>query len=82
MAHVSSITQAVCEFTGGLDHFEVEADTVRALLAAIEQRFPGLGKFASEQMAIAIDGVLYQEALGEHLRPDSEVVLIPKISGG
>ncbi len=82
MAHVSSIAQAVCEFTGGLDHFEVEAETLRALLAACDQRYPGLGKYVREQMAVAIDGVLYQEGWGEPLRPDSEVVLIPKITGG
>jgi sulfur-carrier protein len=82
MAHVSSIAQTVREFTGGLDHFEIKADTVRALLTACDLRFPGLGEYVSQQMAIAIDGVLYQEVLGERLKPDSEVVLIPKIVGG
>ena len=82
MAQVSSVAQTVREFTGGLDQFEVEAGTVRALLAACELRFPGLGQYVSEHMAVAIDGVLYQEALGERLKPDSEVVLIPKITGG
>ncbi len=82
MVYVSSVAQVVREFTGGLDHFEVEAESVRALLTACDQRFPGLGKYVREHMAMAIDGVLYQEALGEHLRPDSEVVLIPKITGG
>jgi sulfur-carrier protein len=82
MVHVSSIVQAVREFTGGLDQFEIEANTVRSLLAACDQRFPGLGSYIRAQMAISIDGVLYQEALGERLKPDSEVVLIPRISGG
>jgi hypothetical protein len=33
-------------------------------------------------MAIAIDGEIYQDALGASLSNNSEVVLIPKISGG
>jgi sulfur-carrier protein len=82
MAQVSSVAQTVRDFTGGLDQFEVDAGTVRDLLAACELRFPGLGRYVSEQMAVAIDGVLYQEALGERLKPGSEVVLIPKITGG
>ena len=33
-------------------------------------------------MAIAIDGEIFQDALGAELQADSEIVLIPKISGG
>ena len=33
-------------------------------------------------MAVAIDGVIYQDAYGAKLAPDSEIVLIPKIAGG
>ena len=82
MAHVSSVAHPVHELTGGLAQFEIEAGSVRALIVAMDQRFPGLGQYVTEQMAIAIDGELHQEALGERLNPDSEVVLIPKISGG
>ncbi len=82
MARVSSIAHAVREFTGGLDAFELEARTVGELLRAMEQRFPGLGAHVREQMALAIDGEIHQDALAEPLRADSEVVLIPRIGGG
>jgi molybdopterin converting factor small subunit len=82
MARVSAVAQSVRQLTGGLDHFEVEAASVRELLAALEQRFPGLGRLASTEMAIAIDGDIHHDALGEALAPDSEVVLIPRIAGG
>ncbi|MEZ6028330.1 MAG: MoaD/ThiS family protein [Hyphomonadaceae bacterium] len=49
---------------------------------ALEQRFPGLGQLVEDEMSFAIDGEIYQDALSERLRPDSEVVLIPRISGG
>lgn len=82
MARVSSIAQRVREFTGGTDEIEVAAGTVRALLLALDARYPGLGEHVREHMAIWIDGELHQDALGEPLGADSEVVLIPKISGG
>jgi molybdopterin converting factor small subunit len=55
---------------------------VRALLAALEARHPGLGEHVRESMAIAIDGEIHQDALGEPLAADAEVVLIPRIGGG
>jgi molybdopterin synthase sulfur carrier subunit len=81
VAHV-----AVCSdcrvFTGGLAEFEVEADTVRRLILALEERFPGLGEFVDRKMAFAIDGEIHQDAWSSPLKPDCEVYLIPKIGGG
>lgn len=68
--------------TGGLRAFEVEAATVRDLLHQIEERFPGLGDLIDQRMAIAIDGVITQDAHGALLEPHSEVVLLPRIGGG
>ena len=82
MPTVSSITQQVRDLTGGLDSFEVQADSVRGLIAELERRYPGLGMLVSEKMAIAIDGEINQDALGTSLDADSEVVLIPRIAGG
>ncbi|MEY4099806.1 MAG: hypothetical protein RL300_977 [Pseudomonadota bacterium] len=82
MARVRTIAQSVRDLAGGLDHFEVEAPNVRALLAALEARHPGLGEHIKESMTIAIDGELYHEALNEPLKPDSEVVFIPLMTGG
>jgi molybdopterin synthase sulfur carrier subunit len=82
MPRVQSISSQVRDFTGGLDEFDVEARTIRALIRELDQRFPGLGEFIEEGMAIAIDGEIFQDALSAQLRECSEVVLIPKISGG
>jgi hypothetical protein len=35
-----------------------------------------------EKMALAIDGEIFQDAPGERLWSDCEVVLIPRIAGG
>lgn len=82
MARVITIAQSVRDLSGGLDHFEVEAPTVRALLAALDARYPGLDQHVRDTMAIAIDGELHHDAWEESLRPDAEVVIIPRMEGG
>lgn len=79
---VLSSGSSVHALTGGQTEFEVEATTFRRLVLELEQRFPGLGKQVEEGMAVAIDGEIFQDAYGAVLKPDSEIVLIPKIGGG
>jgi molybdopterin converting factor small subunit len=69
-------------FTGGKTELDVTADTFRRLIRELDQRYPGLGKQVEESMAVAIDGEIYQDAYAAPLKPDSEIVLIPKIGGG
>jgi molybdopterin converting factor small subunit len=82
MARVVSISSRVRELTGGLDTFNVDAGTVGGLIRALEARFPGLGALVENEMSLAIDGEVFQDALAEPLQPGTEVVLIPRISGG
>ncbi|OYX49035.1 MAG: hypothetical protein B7Y90_08935 [Alphaproteobacteria bacterium 32-64-14] len=82
MARVVSISSKVRDLTGGLDAFDVEAATVRGLIRALEAKFPGLGDLVENEMSLAIDGEIHQDAMLEPLSPGSEVVLIPRISGG
>ena len=82
MPHVLLTGIAARRFTGGLAEFDVEANTVRRMITELDRRFPGLGHQIDEGMAVAIDGVIYQDAYQTQLEPDSEVVLIPKIGGG
>ena len=69
-------------FTGGVTEFEVEGDTVRRVIEALDRLYPGFGEHIERRMAIAIDGEIHQDALFEPLAPDSEVFLIPRIGGG
>ena len=82
MPHVVAADASLHPFTDGLREFDVEADTVRRLIAALDRRFPGLGDHIDRRMAIAIDGEIHQDAGSAPLRPDSEVYLIPRIGGG
>jgi sulfur-carrier protein len=82
MARVRTIAQSVRDLAGGRDHFEVDAKNVRALLAALDARYPGLDAHVRETMFIAIDGEMHQNAWDEPLGPDAEVVFVPMIAGG
>ncbi len=70
------------QFTGGKTEFDVEATTFRKLIIELERKFPGLGNQVEESMAVAVDGEIFQDAYHVELRPESEIVLIPKIGGG
>ena len=69
-------------FTGGLEEIEVAADTFGRLVRELDARFPGLGQHVEEFMAVAIDGVIFQDAHAERLPENAEIVLIPKIGAG
>ncbi len=82
MPHVVAAGGDCGQFTGGLTEFDVEASSVGRMIAALEARFPGLGRHIEKRMAIAIDGEIHQDAHGAPLRETSEVYLIPRIGGG
>ena len=69
------------EHTGGIQQITIDAPRVAELLTALAARFPALGQ-QFEQSAVAIDGQIYHQARYETLRPDSEVHLLPAVSGG
>jgi len=58
------------------------AADVRRLIAALEQGFPGIGPELEREMAVAIDGQIYQDPFLERIAPDSEVYFLPCIGGG
>lgn len=66
---------------GNLEH-EFSADNVRRLIQAMDERFPGIGKYLSNKTAVAIDGEIYQDPFLETIEPDSEVYFLPMIEGG
>ena len=70
------------QYTGGQSEIEVEATNFRRLVMELDRRFPGLGTQIDESMAVAVDGIIFQDSYEVVLRPDSEIVLIPKIAGG
>ena len=77
------ISGSTCRaFVGGISEIEVTADTFGRLVRELDVRFPGLGHHVAEFMAVAIDGVIFQDAHSERLPDNAEIVLIPKIGAG
>lgn len=65
----------------GMDSIELEAGRVVDLVAALYERFPALaGKL--DQVSVAIDGTLYNDARYQKLRPSSEVHFLAPLAGG
>ena len=70
------------DLTGGLAQVEVEATTVRRLVAALEEMFPGLGDRLSEASSVAINGEIFTDAEFEPVDIDSEVHFLDIFQGG
>lgn len=70
------------DLTGGLAQVEVEATTVRRLVAALEVMFPGLGDRLSEASSVAINGEIFTDAEFEPVDSDSEVHFLDIFQGG
>jgi len=69
-------------FTGGQGEFELDAATVKQLLAKLGALHPALAPHLERGLAVAIDGTIYQDALLQPIPPGAEVHLLPRIEGG
>ncbi len=70
------------DLTGGLAQVEVEATTVRRLVAALEEKFPGIGERLSDASSVAINGEIFTDAEYEPVDSDSEVHFLDIFQGG
>ncbi len=74
--------------TGNTEKVEVAGDTVRELVAALDERYPGIAERLVEEnrirpgLSVAVDGTVSNKGLRESVQPDSEVHFIPAMSGG
>ena len=76
------ITGSLKQFTGGRSEFELEAGNIRQLFAQLGELYQDMVPVIEAGLAVAIDGVIYQDALLQPIPPDSEVHLLPRIAGG
>ncbi len=70
------------DLTDGVAEVEVEAETVRALIRRLDERFPGIGERLRDGTSVAINGEILPDAIYEDLPPDAEVHFLPTLSGG
>lgn len=81
MARVS-LSSSLAPYTGGDTKLNLDVANVRQLFQALGERYPDLRPHLETDLAVAIDGEVYQDALLQQIAGDSEVFLFPKIAGG
>ena len=81
MARVS-LSSNLAPYTGGETRLDLDIANVRQLFQALGERFPDLRPQLETELAVVIDGEVYQDALLQRIAGDSEVFLFPKIAGG
>lgn len=69
-------------FTGGVSDVTVDASSVRALIKALDELYPGLGERLSTGTSVAINGEIIADAMYEELPPDAEVHFLETLAGG
>jgi molybdopterin converting factor small subunit len=76
------------ELTGGQAEVQLEGQTVRELVEALERRFPGIrerlcqGDELSAALQLSVDGVFRRRGLNVKVQPASEVHFLPVFGGG
>ena len=74
-------SSGLAQHTGGVARIEIDAARVADLVEALCKRFPGL-RGQIDEMAVAIDDEIHNDASFMRLEPDSEVHFVPRIGGG
>lgn len=69
-------------FTNGQAEVEVDARNFKELLERLAEDYPGLRPQIDRGVSMALDGRIYREAWFTEIGPDSEVVLMPYMTGG
>ncbi len=76
------------DLTAGLAQIVIEGSTVRAVVDALEVRYPGIklrlcrGDALAPGLQVSIDHVMTTRGLRAPVQPESEVHFLPAIGGG
>ena len=76
------------ELTGGESEVQVEGQTLRQVMAALDARYPGMAARLCQDdtlapgIAVSIDGVMGARSLITKVSATSEIHFLPAIGGG
>ena len=76
------LSGTISQMAGGETEIEVDATTVSQIFSCLQERFPNIKSHMVDDIAVAIDGRVFQDAWLEKVMEDSEVCLLPRIGGG
>ena len=68
--------------TNGVEELEVEATSVKSLIADLDRQFPGIAEALDSGFALAIDGEVIANPGYEKLAEVSEVRFLSPMQGG
>jgi sulfur-carrier protein len=74
--------------TDNQEQVEVEGESVRQIIEALDARYPGVAARLIDDnrirpgISVAVDGTIGNKGLREAVKPNSEVHFIPAMSGG
>ena len=68
--------------TNGVEELEVEATSVKSLIADLDRQFPGIAEALDSGFALAIDGEVIAGPGYEKLKEVSEVRFLSPLKGG
>ena len=81
-ARVVFTTGFANRYTQGVREFEVQAKTMRDVIKAMDEMFPGLGHHLEEETTLAINGDMHETGYFQPVPPGAVVFFIPRIEGG
>ena len=68
--------------TNGVEELEVEATSVKSLIAEMDRRYPGIADALESGFALAIDGEVIENPGYEKLEEASKVRFLSPMQGG
>ena len=79
LVEIPASLRVLCE---GELHVHVPAGSVRAVVGALDERFPGFREQLGQDFAVAIDGELIHDPWLEPVPAGGELHFLPAIAGG
>jgi molybdopterin converting factor small subunit len=76
------LSGTISQMAGGETEIEVNATSVHQIISHMQDRFPNIKSHMVDDIAVAIDGTVFQDAWLEKVTEDSVVYLLPRIGGG
>lgn len=69
-------------YTGGVAQVELHAPNVARLIAALDERFPGIGAKLSSGTSVVINGEIIPDAEFEPVPEGAEIHFLDTLAGG
>ncbi len=66
----------------GQSELQVEANNIRQMLDRLAEAHPRLKPQLQRGVSVSVDGEIYRDAWFKQLKPENEIVLLPRLAGG